>query len=71
MPGSLELIITACLLASPGECAEHRLRLTIQGGDPGQCMYSSPPRVARWVTMHPRWKVQSWRCALVSDDELA
>ncbi len=71
MPGSLELIITACLIAAPAECAEHRVRLTIQGGDPGQCMYSSPPRVARWSTLHPRWEVRSWRCALVSDAEVA
>lgn len=65
----LELIITACLLASPDSCRDHHLRLTLQGGDPGQCMYSSPPRVALWGQMHPGWRITSWRCALTDNQE--
>ncbi|MEO0820426.1 MAG: hypothetical protein AAF074_08370 [Pseudomonadota bacterium] len=66
----MELILIACLLSDPQQCREHRLRLTIEGGDAGQCMYSSPPRVARWQVMHRDWKVVRWYCALLSDDEI-
>lgn len=66
----MELIIIACLLNAPSDCREHRLRLTLEGGDAGQCMYSSPPRVARWQTMNRKWKIDRWYCALLSDDEL-
>jgi hypothetical protein len=71
MAGPLELIVTACLVSAPDNCAEHRLRQSLEGGDPGQCMYSSPPQIALWQTMNPKWTVKSWRCALISDDELA
>ena len=71
MPGPLELIVTACLVAAPDQCEEHRLRLTYQGGDPGQCMYKSPTRIAQWQVMHPKWTVKSWRCAVALEDEMA
>ena len=69
MISPIELIIVACLATAPDDCREHRLRLTIQGGDPAGCMYSSPPRVARWLVMHPKWQLRSWRCAIASPDE--
>ncbi|MEM6933776.1 MAG: hypothetical protein AAF526_09340 [Pseudomonadota bacterium] len=67
----MELIVVACLLAEPGTCKDHRLRLTLTGGDAGQCMYSSPPRIARWQAMNRKWKVKSWHCALVGQEERA
>ncbi|MEL6264473.1 MAG: hypothetical protein AAFR52_02325 [Pseudomonadota bacterium] len=66
----MELIIVACLLGEPANCREHRLRLTIEGGDAAQCMFASPPRVARWASLHRDWKIDRWYCALLSDDEL-
>ena len=66
----MELIVVACLIANPGECREHRLRLTLEGGDPAQCMYASPPKIARWQAMHRDWDVKRWYCAMLSDDEL-
>ncbi len=65
----MDLIVIACLLAAPAECKEHRLRISFQGGDPGQCMYGSPPRVAEWATLNPAWRVKSWRCGVVLDQK--
>lgn len=65
----MELILIACLLSEPQSCQEHRLRLTLTGGDAGQCMYSSPTRIARWQVIHRKWKVKSWHCALVGQEE--
>ncbi len=63
------LVVIACLLSAPEDCRDHRLQLTISGRDAGQCMYSSPPRIARWQVMHPKWRVKSWRCVLLGEEE--
>lgn len=67
----LELIVVACLVASPDDCTNHRLRLTVGGMDAGQCMYKSVTRVAQWQQMHRKWKVKSWKCALIVDERPA
>ncbi|MEM1383491.1 MAG: hypothetical protein AAF713_14510 [Pseudomonadota bacterium] len=66
----MELIVIACLLSAPNDCREHRLLLTLDGMDAGQCLYSSLPRIARWQVMHRKWKVKSWHCALVTKERL-
>jgi len=67
----VELIVVACMLGAPNDCAEHRLRLTVGGMDPGQCMYKSVTRVAQWQLLHPKLKVKSWKCALILDERPA
>ncbi len=64
----VELIVVACLLATPEDCAEHRLRLTLEGMDPAQCIYSSMPRVALWQETHRKWQVKSWKCEVIRYD---
>ena len=65
----MELIVVACLLSAPEECRTHHLRLTLRGGDPALCVRSSPARIARWQSLHRKWRVKSWSCALVGEDE--
>lgn len=65
----LQLIVTACLLSAPGECQDHYLTLPVRGMHPGQCMYSSVPKVSAWQVLHRNWIVQSWRCQILLDDE--
>lgn len=67
----IQLIMTICLAASPQHCREERLTLDAVGLHPAQCMYSSIPRIARWRTMNPKWRVESWRCALAGHEESA
>lgn len=67
----MELIVVACLVGAPATCAEHRLRLDVIGLDAAQCVYSSPPRIARWQIEHPKWKVTGWRCSRTAADEFA
>lgn len=67
----VELIVVACLVAAPADCAEHRLRLTVGGMDAGQCMYKSVTRVARWQELHRKWQVKSWKCALIERERNA
>lgn len=67
----IELIIVACLVSAPETCAEHRLSLTLGGMHPGQCLYASPPQIARWQEAHRNWRVASWKCAVVLPDRHA
>lgn len=70
MGSALEMIVYACLLAAPDQCQHHRVRLTLQGGDPQLCVYASVREVAHWQQLNLRWKVVSWRCAMTSEDEV-
>ena len=67
----LELIVIACLAKDPTQCREHNLTLLLPGMNASQCLYSSIPRVSRWQTMNEGWKVQSWRCALITTEQNA
>lgn len=67
----LELIVIACLAKDPTQCREHNLTLLTPGLNASQCLYSSIPRVSRWQVMHRDWKVQTWRCSLMTTEENA
>lgn len=67
----VELIVVACLLAAPADCREHRVNMTLNGMDAGQCMYKSVIRVARWQSLHSKWKVKSWKCEVITGDRRA
>jgi hypothetical protein len=70
MASALEMIVYACLVASPMECRDHRVRLTIQGGDPQLCVYYSVREIALWQQLHPAWRVKTWKCAFSTEDEV-
>lgn len=70
MGTALELIVYACLLAAPAECKDHRVRLTVQGGDASLCVYASVREVAHWQQLNPKWRLKQWRCAMTSPDEV-
>jgi len=44
------------------------VRQTVQGGDPQLCVYASVREVAYWGRLHRKWRVKTWRCAMISDD---
>ncbi|MBS9478029.1 hypothetical protein [Ancylobacter radicis] len=60
----MELILSICLIASPGTCREEALSVSLEStGVPAQCMMSALPVIAEWSGTHPKWKVLKWRCA--------
>lgn len=59
----IELIFIACLSASPDDCQERSLLYT--DISPMVCLMAAQPELAKWVEAHPRWQIQSWRCAAV------
>lgn len=57
-----QIIFTACLLASPTDCEEHRLFAGID--EPAlQCVLTAQQRLAEWASAHPKFRVERWRCS--------
>lgn len=64
----MELILSVCLLASPGVCKEEALSLAgEQTRLASQCLVSAPVVIAEWADGHPKWKVVKWRCGAAHD----
>lgn len=59
----MELILSICLVASPGVCKEEYLSLSVeQASIPTQCLMGAQPVIAEWSESHPKWRVTKWRC---------
>ncbi len=58
----IELILTVCALAAPGQCDEAKVQFVSQGSLM-QCMMQAPPYIAAWAESHPAVRVARWRCA--------
>ena len=59
----MELILSICLIASPGTCREEAVSVGMeQAPAPVQCLIGAPPVIAEWSETHPKWKVTKWRC---------
>lgn len=60
----MELILSICLLASPGTCREEAVPTSLERPSaPMQCMVGAMALIAEWSETHPKWKVLKWRCA--------
>jgi hypothetical protein len=59
---AMELVLSICLLTSPGDCREERISISMEQTAPMQCMIGAQPMIAEWTNTHPKWKVAKWRC---------
>jgi hypothetical protein len=57
----IELVITACIVATPDTCRDQRV-LIEASATPQQCMMNAMPTIAQWGSQHPKWFVQKWKC---------
>jgi hypothetical protein len=60
----MELIVLACLIATPDRCQEDRLRFSMEPISGHACMVGAPPLLAQWSLTHPTWRVARWRCGI-------
>lgn len=57
----MTIVLSACLIANPGECKDFRLPL--DGDiDAQSCVMNAPPFFAQWSEEHPAWRVMRWKC---------
>ena len=57
----ISIVISACLLADPSDCREHRLPF-MRDIDPAQCVQYAQPHAAGWASENPGWEIKGWRC---------
>jgi len=65
----ISIVISACLIADPGVCRDHRVPLAANIDAKG-CLFSAQPHLPRWVEEHPKWQIKSWRCASADYQDL-
>ncbi|MER9627308.1 hypothetical protein [Mesorhizobium sp. M0296] len=63
----VDLILTVCLSANPGNCRDEHLYVESRGSL-FQCMFLAPAEIAKWSQEHPSLKVVRWKCAVPSKE---
>jgi hypothetical protein len=61
----VDLILTVCLTAHPGQCRVEHLHFESHGSLM-QCMLRAPTEIAKWAEEHPTLKIKRWKCAFPS-----
>ncbi|MER9249484.1 hypothetical protein [Mesorhizobium sp. M0590] len=63
----VDLILTVCLSANPGNCRDEHLYFESRGSL-FQCMFLAPAEIAKWSQERPSLKVVRWKCAVPSKE---
>ena len=63
----VDLILTVCLSANPGDCRDQHLYFESRDSL-FQCMMLAPSEIAKWSQEHPALKVRRWKCAFPTKD---
>ncbi|MER9234652.1 hypothetical protein NKI56_21555 [Mesorhizobium sp. M0622] len=63
----VDLILTVCLSANPGNCRDEHLYFESRGSL-FQCMFLAPGEIAKWSQEHPSLKIVRWKCAFGSKE---
>lgn len=64
---TVDLILTVCLSANPGNCRDEHLYFESRGSL-FQCMILAPSEIAKWSQEHPGLKIVRWKCAFPSKE---
>jgi hypothetical protein len=66
----IELVFSACLIASPATCKDVHLTYMAEAVTPMQCMLYGQPHMAEWVGVNPRWRIKRFRCEPVGQGKV-
>ena len=58
----VNLVMTVCLAAHPGECRVEKLSFESRG-NLMTCMFLAQSEIVKWSAEHPALKVKKWKCA--------
>jgi hypothetical protein len=64
----VDLIVLACMVASPGTCHEYHL-LVQSSGSLRACTMQAPPYLAQWIAEHPNLRIARWHCAWPNQED--
>lgn len=65
----ISIIISACLIADPDVCKDHRVPLA-SNIDAKGCLFEAQPHLPKWAEQNPNWQIKRWRCAAGDFQEL-
>lgn len=57
----MTIVLSACLMAEPSTCKDHRIALD-GDMDTTSCAMYAPPFFAKWAEDHPGWVIKKWKC---------
>ena len=60
----IEIVISVCLIQNPADCKDVNLNFMAERVTMRQCMLFGQSEIAKWVNVHPKWRVQRWRCGV-------
>ena len=58
----LEIVALACLIDAPSNCKDVALSFSEEAMTPMQCFIQAQGELAKWVTEHPKWKIERYAC---------
>jgi hypothetical protein len=59
----VNLVMTVCLVASPGKCRQEKLSFESRGSLM-TCMFLAQSEIVKWSAEHPALTVKKWLCEL-------
>ncbi|MCH9806242.1 MAG: hypothetical protein K0U74_00765 [Alphaproteobacteria bacterium] len=59
----IEILVSACLIASPGTCKDVSLSYMADKVTPYNCMMRGQVALTKWAAGHPKWKIAKWKCS--------
>lgn len=60
----IELAFTVCALLSPYNCVARTLNYEAQQVSLQECILYGQVELSKWVSEHPGWRVERWRCGV-------
>ena len=63
----IELVFSACLVASPMQCKEVHMTFGEAQVTPVACMMNGQIHMAEWSLMNPKWRVGRFKCQAVRE----
>lgn len=65
----LELVVYACLVASPAKCKDTVIAYAPEGMTLHACAAGAMTELAKWAGDNPNWTIQSWHCRVQGKKE--
>lgn len=60
----LELVVTACLMATPDKCKDVAIAQAPAGMTVNACMSQAQMPLAEWAGQNPAYRIKSWTCRI-------
>jgi hypothetical protein len=60
----IEIAFTVCALVSPYNCVAKRQTYEAEQVSLHECVLYGQMELSKWVSEHPGWRIERWRCGV-------